>query len=123
MPRGEPFRIRVWTGASTAPGTRRRAGQGRRRSSSACPTNPTRLRREKINAGELDYVDIHLSPRGAACLVRVPRARSTSRSSRSPGIREDGALIPSSSVGNNKTWLDQADKVILEVNRWQPPDA
>ena len=35
------------------------------------------------------------------------------------GIREDGMLIPSSSVGNNKTWLDRADKVILEVNSWQ----
>jgi len=22
-------------------------------------------------------------------------------------------------VGNNQTWLDQADKVILEVNSWQ----
>jgi succinyl-CoA:acetate CoA-transferase len=36
------------------------------------------------------------------------------------GVLEDGRLIPSSSVGNNKTWLDQADKVILEVNSWQP---
>jgi succinyl-CoA:acetate CoA-transferase len=37
------------------------------------------------------------------------------------GIRADGSLIPSSSVGNNKTWLDRADGVILEVNRWQNP--
>ncbi|MEO9181653.1 MAG: acetyl-CoA hydrolase/transferase C-terminal domain-containing protein, partial [Acidimicrobiales bacterium] len=29
-------------------------------------------------------------------------------------------LIPSSSIGNNKTWLDVADNVILEVNSWQP---
>jgi succinyl-CoA:acetate CoA-transferase len=36
------------------------------------------------------------------------------------GITEDGELIPSSSVGNNKTWIDQADKVILEVNSAQP---
>ena len=36
------------------------------------------------------------------------------------GILEDGRLVPSSSVGNNKTWLDQADKVILEVNSWHP---
>src|SRR5690606_18219812 len=36
-------------------------------------------------------------------------------------IREDGTLVPSSSVGNNKTWLDRAGKVILEVNRWQNP--
>ncbi|MDR0736744.1 MAG: propionyl-CoA--succinate CoA transferase, partial [Zoogloeaceae bacterium] len=28
-------------------------------------------------------------------------------------------LIPSSSVGNNPTWLACADKVILEVNSWQ----
>jgi succinyl-CoA:acetate CoA-transferase len=38
------------------------------------------------------------------------------------GVTEDGKLIPSSSVGNNKTWIDRADKVILEVNRWQPPE-
>ena len=37
------------------------------------------------------------------------------------GIRDDGSLIPSSSVGNNKTWLDRADQIILEVNRWQNP--
>ncbi|MCW1777238.1 hypothetical protein NB693_23190 [Pantoea ananatis] len=36
------------------------------------------------------------------------------------GIREDGSLIPSTSVGNNKTWLDLAKKVIVEVNDWQP---
>ncbi len=35
------------------------------------------------------------------------------------GILPDGRLIPSSSVGNNKTWLDQADKIILEVNELQ----
>jgi len=35
------------------------------------------------------------------------------------GILEDGRLIPSSSVGNNKTWLEQADKVIIEVNARQ----
>ncbi|HET9628796.1 MAG TPA: acetyl-CoA hydrolase/transferase C-terminal domain-containing protein, partial [Novosphingobium sp.] len=33
--------------------------------------------------------------------------------------REDGALVPSSSVGNNQTWLDQARQVIVEVNSWQ----
>jgi succinyl-CoA:acetate CoA-transferase len=35
------------------------------------------------------------------------------------GIRPDGGLIPSSSVGNNKTWLERAGQVILEVNSWQ----
>jgi len=35
-------------------------------------------------------------------------------------ILEDGALVPTTSVGNNKTWLDLAKKVIIEVNQWQP---
>src|SRR5690606_18908239 len=75
--------------------------------------------RERINAGTLDYIDIHLSHVaqhtwfgffGKIDVAVVEVA----------GIREDGRLIPSSSVGNNKTWLEQADKVILEVNSWQP---
>src|SRR3712207_4498347 len=37
------------------------------------------------------------------------------------GITADGDLVPSSSVGNNKTWLDQADRVVLEVNARQSP--
>jgi acyl-CoA hydrolase len=35
------------------------------------------------------------------------------------GVTADGALIPSSSVGNNNAWIDLADRVILEVNSWQ----
>jgi succinyl-CoA:acetate CoA-transferase len=66
----------------------------------------------------MEYIDIHLSHVGQfvwggflgkldVAVVEVA------------GIREDGSLIPSSSVGNNKTWLDCADKIILEVNSWQ----
>ena len=28
--------------------------------------------------------------------------------------------MPSSSIGNNKTWIDCAERIILEVNSWQP---
>ncbi len=35
-------------------------------------------------------------------------------------VLEDGRLIPSSSIGNNKTWIEQAERVIIEVNSWQP---
>ncbi len=34
-------------------------------------------------------------------------------------VYEDGRAIPSTSLGNNKTWIEQADRVILEVNSWQ----
>ena len=36
-------------------------------------------------------------------------------------ILPDGSLVPSTSIGNNKTWLDQADRIILEVNSWMSP--
>jgi len=76
--------------------------------------------RKRINAGEMEYIDIHLSHvaqfvwggfLGKLDIAVVEVA----------GVTEDGLLIPSSSVGNNKTWLDQADKIILEVNAWQNP--
>ena len=35
-------------------------------------------------------------------------------------ILEDGRVVPSSSIGNNKTWIDCAERIILEVNSWQP---
>ncbi|WP_048307762.1 acetyl-CoA hydrolase/transferase family protein [Halomonas sp. PR-M31] len=115
---GEHFQIRVLTGASTAPeldGALARAkGMQLRLPYQSDPTV-----REHINAGEMDYIDMHLSHVAQhawfgffgdidIAVVEIV------------GIREDGSLIPSSSVGNNKTWLDLADKVILEINCWQP---
>ena len=38
------------------------------------------------------------------------------------GVTAEGALIPFSSVGNNNAWIDVADRVILEVNSWQPTE-
>jgi succinyl-CoA:acetate CoA-transferase len=115
--RGETFRIGVWTGASTAPeldgALAKVDGMEMRLPYQSDPTC-----RKRINAGEMEYIDIHLSHVAQfvwggflgnldVAIVEVA------------GIREDGMLIPSSSVGNNKTWLDRADRVILEVNSWQ----
>jgi succinyl-CoA:acetate CoA-transferase len=116
--RGEEFRIGLWTGASTAPevdgvlasvhGIDKRL-----------PYNSDPDLRALINSGEVDYVDTHLSHSaqhmwfGFYGNLDVAVVEVTA-------ILPNGLLIPSSSVGNNKTWLDQADKVILEVNRWQP---
>jgi succinyl-CoA:acetate CoA-transferase len=117
--RGEPFRLKVWTGASTGPeldGALAKADGVEFR----LPYNSDPIARDKINKGQMEYLDMHLSqvapvawqgflgPLDAA-VVEVS------------GITDDGALIPSSSVGNNKTWLDRAERVILEVNRWQNP--
>ena len=114
---GDPFRVRVWTGASTGPeldaALAKVNGIGFR-----LPYNSDPIAREKINSGQMDYFDMHLSQvapmawQGFLGPLNVALVEVTA-------INADGSLVPSSSVGNNKTWLDRADKVILEVNRWQ----
>jgi succinyl-CoA:acetate CoA-transferase len=116
--RGDRFTVSVWTGSSTAPeldGALAAAGGIDLR----MPYQSDPVSRGKINAGLLDYVDVHLSHVAQmvsggffghldVALVEVA------------GITAHGALIPSSSVGNNATWIDTADRLILEVNSWQP---
>ena len=115
---GRPFRIGLWTGASTAPeldgALAKVDGIDMRLPYQSDPTV-----RAQINSGHMQYVDIHLSHvaqfvwfgfLGHLDVAVIEVA----------GILPDGRLIPSSSVGNNKTWLDQADRIILEVNRRHP---
>ena len=118
--RGDRFSVSVWTGASTAPELdgALAAVDG---IDMRMPYQSDPVSRAKINAGLLDYMDVHLShvaqmvwegffgPLDVA-LIEVA------------GIAADGTLVPSSSVGNNKTWIDRADRVILEVNSWQPSE-
>jgi len=115
--RGENFRISVWTGASTAPeldgALAEVDGIEMRLPYQSDPTC-----RQKINDGKMEYMDIHLSHvaqhawSGFFGKLDIAVIEVV-------GITEDGRLIPSSSIGNNKTWIDQADKVILEVNHGQ----
>lgn len=114
---GDQFKVEVWTGASTAPeldGALAAAnGVELRLPYQSDPTS-----RERINAGLMEYTDIHLShvPQfvsfGFLGQLDFAVVEVTS-------ILEDGRLVPSTSLGNNKTWLDKAEKVILEVNSWQ----
>ncbi|MBA4803219.1 MAG: acetyl-CoA hydrolase/transferase family protein [Brevundimonas sp.] len=117
--RGEAFRLKVWTGASTGPeldGALARADGIEFR----LPYNSDPIAREKINRGEMEYLDMHLSQVAPAAWQGFlgPLDAAVVEVS---GITEDGSLIPSSSVGNNKTWLDRAERIILEVNAWQNP--
>ena len=114
---GQPFRIGLWTGASTAPeldgALAKVDGIDMRLPYQSDPTV-----RAQINSGHMQYVDIHLSHvaqfvwfgfLGHLNVAVIEVA----------GVLPDGRLIPSTSVGNNKTWIEQADHVILEVNRRQ----
>ncbi|MFQ1002888.1 acetyl-CoA hydrolase/transferase family protein [Modestobacter sp. SSW1-42] len=115
---GQPFQVDVWTGASTAPevdGVLAAAdGIGLR-----LPYQSDPVTREKINTGQIDYLDVHLSHVAQLAWEGFLGPLDVAVVEVS-GITADGELVPSSSVGNNKTWLDLAERVVLEVNSWQP---
>lgn len=106
---GSPSRLRIWTGASTGPeldGALVKANGIEFR----LPYNSDPIAREKINRGEMEYFDMHLSQVAPMAWQGFLGPLDTALIEIT-GIRADGSLIPSSSVGNNKTWLDRASKV------------
>lgn len=117
--KGDPFQIRMWTGASTGPELDGALAEVDG-VSYRMPYNSDPITRTKINAGEIEYLDIHLS-QVAPIVWQGFLGKLDAAVIEVTGIKEDGTLIPASSVGNNKTWLDNADKIILEVNSWQSP--
>jgi succinyl-CoA:acetate CoA-transferase len=116
--RGQKFKVNVFTGASTGPeldGALAMVGGMQMR----LPYQSDPITRKLINAGEMQYTDLHLSQvaqfveygflgKMDLALIEVT------------AILEDGRVIPSTSIGNNQTWIDCAEKVILEVNSAQP---
>ncbi len=116
--RGQRFKVNVFTGASTGPeldGALAMVGGMQMR----LPYQSDPITRKLINAGEMQYTDMHLSQVGQIveygflgkldlALIEVT------------AVLEDGRVVPSTSVGNNQTWIDCAEKVILEVNSAQP---
>lgn len=116
--RGEAYKLGIFTGASTGPeldGALAEANAMGLR----LPYQSDAAVRSRINSGDCNYLDIHLSQvsqlveYGFLGKLDVAIVEVTA-------ILEDGRLIPSSSLGNNQAWLNAADKVILEVNNWQP---
>jgi succinyl-CoA:acetate CoA-transferase len=114
---GKPLKLNVLTGASTGPeqDTMMSVVEAQR---FRFPYQGDAATREKINAGLMEYQDMHLSHAGSLvrhghygkidfALIEVTK------------INEDGTAVPSSSCGNNNVYLELADKIILEVNSWQ----
>ncbi|BBY54792.1 succinate CoA transferase [Mycobacterium koreense] len=113
---GRTPRIEMWTGAGTVAavdGALAAAGLISRR----LPYQSDPTLRAAINAGEVDYLDLHigqvapLARHGALGEVSVALIEAAA-------ITADGDLVPTTSVGNSQTWLDLADRVIVEVNSW-----
>ena len=115
---GRPLRLTVWSGGSLGGEIDRElAGTGavvRRLPYQSLPDL-----RQRINRGEVEYVDQHLG----VCpeLVRAGHlGRPDVALVEACVVREDGSLVPTSSVGNSALYVEVAAAVIVEVNLWHP---
>jgi succinyl-CoA:acetate CoA-transferase len=116
----DPFRITLMTGASLGNDIDRRlteAGVIARR----LPFQVDPVLRQAINRGEVLFIDQHLSE-----TVELLRSRQMGPIDyaivEAAAIREDGGIIPTTSVGNSATFAILAEKVIVEINLSQPLD-
>ena len=114
----EPFKIALWTGASTGPelDDTLAAVHG---IAKRLPYQTDAILRGEINNGSVDYLDLHLSE--SAQLGRVGYLGKLDLAIvEAVAITEEGNIIPSTSLGNAASYVQQADIVIVEVNTTQP---
>ncbi|MBR2178910.1 MAG: acetyl-CoA hydrolase/transferase family protein [Selenomonadaceae bacterium] len=114
----EPFTVNLWTGASTGPefdnalalvhGIKKRL-----------PYQTDSALRKDINDGHVDYLDLHLSESAQLCRVGYEGKMDVALVE-AAAITEEGNLIPTTSLGNAASYVQQADIVIVEVNTTQP---
>jgi propionyl-CoA:succinyl-CoA transferase len=113
--KGEPFRLRILTGASCGESideTLAQAGAVAWRA----PYQSSPKLRQMINHQEVEYVDMHLS--------HVPQTVSFGFFGKinfavieATEITPDGRVFLTTSIGASPTYLKCADRVIIEINR------
>jgi len=116
--RTEPLGLTLITGASLgndSDGLMANAGVIARR----LPFQADASLRRKINSGEVLFIDQHLSETaeqlrsGALPPVDIAVIEAAA-------IRADGAIVPTMAVGNSASFVQQAKKVIIELNLSAP---
>lgn len=115
-----PFKINLYTGASVGPeldGALCEVNGIDKR----MPYQTNKLLRNLINSGEISYSDLHLSE--SAQLLRYGfYGKLDVAIVEACAITEEGNIIPTTSMGNTASFVQQADMVIVEVNTSQPLD-
>ncbi|BBO85831.1 acetyl-CoA hydrolase [Desulfosarcina ovata subsp. sediminis] len=116
---GDRFKINLFAGASTGDavdGILAEAGLIAWRR----PYMSNRGMREKINRGEIRFKDDHLS-RLSAQVRDGGLGKAHVAVVEAIAITEKGHLIPSMSVGNTPTYVQEAEKIIIEISS-EPPE-
>jgi acetyl-CoA hydrolase len=114
--KGEPFKIRVLSGASCGEDVDESLALARAISWRA-PYQSAPTLRKQINRQEVEYVDMHLSHLGqtvsSGFFGKVDFAIVEAAE-----VTPDGKVYLTTSVGATPTYLKCAEKVILEINRY-----
>lgn len=115
---GAPKKLNLYTGASVGDeldGELARAGAIHKR----LPYQTQNDMRKGINAGEIHFLDMHLS--SVADQVRNGFLGEIDFAIiEAVAITEEGHVIPSTSLGNTPVFVSCAKKVIIEINSSQP---
>lgn len=116
--KNEKFKVNLYTGASLGPD----ADQAMAEAdiiNLRVPYQGNAVMRKKINAGEIKYIDQHLS-HTAETLRQGNLGKIDYAIIEAAAITEDGLIIPTGSVGNSPVFIEKADHVIIELNTSTP---
>lgn len=115
----EPFQINLWTGASVGAeldGELAKVNGLARR----LPYQTNDSIRKAINNGSIHYSDLHLSHVAQMSRSGFLGGKVDIAVIEACGITEDGHLIATTSLGNSPSFVQSAEKVIVEINVSQP---
>lgn len=113
-----PLKVNVFTGASLGSDIDKifaEAGMIRKR----LPFQADSVMRQKINEGELLFVDHHLSHTAEYVRENTIEAIDVAILE-AISITEDGMVIPTTSIGNSLSFAKHAKSIIIEINMAQP---
>jgi succinyl-CoA:acetate CoA-transferase len=83
------------------------------------PYQTNKEMRDRINDGSIEYVDMHLS-QISQCIRNGVFGKIDIAVVEAVAITEEGGIVPSTSVGNSNVLVEEAEKVIVEINTSQP---
>jgi propionyl-CoA:succinyl-CoA transferase len=116
--KGVPFQVRIISGAEAGPGVDHDLAAAEA-VSFRTPYQADKVMRTAINAGKVEYLDIHLSHLSQQILDGMlgPIDFAIIEAS---DVTGDGRVYFTSAIGIGPTLLQKAEKVILELNRHHP---
>uniref|UniRef100_UPI00054E0C6D acetyl-CoA hydrolase n=1 Tax=Edaphobacter aggregans TaxID=570835 RepID=UPI00054E0C6D len=117
--RGEPFQVRLHTGAEAGPDVDVELVQADA-VSFRMPFQGEKPCRDAINQGKIDFTDVHLS-HCSQQLFEGFFGKIDFAVIEASDISDDGRVYFTTAIGNGPTYLQLAEKVVIEINRHHSP--